>query len=602
MKQNINVILCGLIVLLCNKFCYAQQINTSHTNTEDIDIPAERIFMHVNSTFFLPGETIYYKMYCLSNQTKKLSSLSKIAYVELINEDKSILFTQKIKMNNGVGQGDYFIPTSIPSGNYKIIGFTQLSKNFGMDFLFQNDITIINPYQGNQNSLIAKDRDTLNTPIIKGESSTSKELPINYITSENSYASLQISDSTFSKREKVLLKLNSEIDDFQKGNYSISVRKIDTVLTASKPSASLWYSTIKKEKNLTSWQSDMIIPELRGNLISGKIISKDANVKSLDKKHIAVSLPGKAYELKIVNTDEKGSFWVNIENKYDQDEIITQVMGPEKKSFEVAMQFYPKPKVNYDSLQFNQFYLNADMEQMILDRSTQNQIKNGYFSVKRDTIQVNPIDVSPLDGIYDIEYVLDDFTRFPSVPETMIEIIDNVWIGKDNSGNKSFKIRSKDGVNNFNSFPTLVVVDGLLLQDHELLMEYPASKINKVNIIREKFMVGSEIFSGVLEIETFKADFFKSINADYVYTAEIAKPLQDKKYFRQQYPDSLKRTTDRIPDFRNQLLWDPSVSLTEKENTIWFYTSDNEGMFEVDLSGFTATGKPISIQEVFRVR
>ena len=59
------------------------------------------------------GENLYYKIYCLNANTNNLSTISKIGYVTLIKNDNTVVFKHKIKLDNGIGQGDFFINKSI---------------------------------------------------------------------------------------------------------------------------------------------------------------------------------------------------------------------------------------------------------------------------------------------------------------------------------------------------------------------------------------------------------------------------------------------------------------------------------------------------------
>ena len=60
--------------------------------------------------------------------------------------------------------------------------------------------------------------------------------------------------------------------------------------------------------------------------------------------------------------------------------------------------------------------------------------------------------------------------------------------------------------------------------------------------------------------------------------------------------------TKRIPDFRDQLLWMPSLNLSSNTAVIDFYTSDNLGTYEISVQGFTNNGTPVSVSESFVVR
>ena len=115
------------------------------------ETPMEAIYMHTSGNLFMPGEYLYYSMYCINTQTYRLSELSEVAYVQLISEDNVVAFTQKIDLVGGRGQGDYFFPTDLPSGNYKLVAYTHWMKNAGVSQFFMADITFVNPYRSDQN-------------------------------------------------------------------------------------------------------------------------------------------------------------------------------------------------------------------------------------------------------------------------------------------------------------------------------------------------------------------------------------------------------------------------------------------------------------------
>jgi hypothetical protein len=88
---------------------------------EENQIPEEKVFMHYNTSIIFPGEYLYYNFHCLLDKQGTTSRLSKIGYVELVGADKQIIMRQKLALKNGRAQGDFFIPTDIPSGNYKLV-------------------------------------------------------------------------------------------------------------------------------------------------------------------------------------------------------------------------------------------------------------------------------------------------------------------------------------------------------------------------------------------------------------------------------------------------------------------------------------------------
>ena len=72
------------------------------------DIPQEKVFVHYNTSMVLVGERIYYSVYCLEEETNRLSDLSKIAYVELVGANKRTIFKHKNKIRIWIGKRGFF--------------------------------------------------------------------------------------------------------------------------------------------------------------------------------------------------------------------------------------------------------------------------------------------------------------------------------------------------------------------------------------------------------------------------------------------------------------------------------------------------------------
>lgn len=115
------------------------------TNTDNKTTPIkEQIVLQTNTDFYLSGESILYKTICLNQTNKETITLSKIAYVELVNSENISILKHKQVINNGISYNDFFIPTNIETGNYKIIAYTNLTLNNSEYAL--KEIFIFNPY------------------------------------------------------------------------------------------------------------------------------------------------------------------------------------------------------------------------------------------------------------------------------------------------------------------------------------------------------------------------------------------------------------------------------------------------------------------------
>ena len=106
--------------------------------------PQEKVFAHINSNFFIIGEEILFKMYCLNSSENTMSTISKIGYIELIDENNNSVFKQKLRLKNGEGNGAIFINQELKTGTYKFISYTQWMLN--SHTFFEENIFIVNPF------------------------------------------------------------------------------------------------------------------------------------------------------------------------------------------------------------------------------------------------------------------------------------------------------------------------------------------------------------------------------------------------------------------------------------------------------------------------
>ena len=117
-----------------------------------------------------------------------------------------------------------------------------------------------------------------------------------------------------------------------------------------------------------------------------------------------------------------------------------------------------------------------------MQRNIHSQIENAYSAAKQDTV-IQVTSSIPFYREFDQVYILDDYTRFSTVEETLVEIIDNVWIKKDADGNPHFQIRG-DVFFGDSSFPPLVFVNGRMVQNHSDVLKIDAGRIKKISFYR----------------------------------------------------------------------------------------------------------------------
>ena len=554
-------------------------------------VPQEKVYVQTNESLLFSGEYLLYKIYCLETREKQLSNVSKVAYVALVDQNGKSVFTHKVRLNMGAGYGDFFVPTSVPTGSYKLLGYSQWMKNFDTESFFQSDVHIINPYQLVPEAHLAVGTDsTLQASEVMTPASLEKS-----IASTENQVQIALDKTELGTREKLMVGIRTDNAEIQNGDYSISIRKLEE-FPAPKRMSSVEFTAkhLNGASSLAAISQKKYLPELRGELISGTIINKKTKMPAEDLR-VSISLPGNDYLLKIASTNEKGAFSFLLDQEYENVTAALQILADNWDDYEIVMD---KAQKVYSGIEFEKFVISEAMKDYILQKSVQNQIENGFREVKSDAV-IPAAHEPPYYRKFTVDYNLDDYTRFNSIEETIVEVVDQLSVRRLKNGDRAFEIRPEEGFTDPGLFP-MVFVDGLFIKKHEDFMDYSAKKIKSIHFSRDKVILGPQVFQGVLNFKTVDGNFYNEFFTPHIVNINLFKPQSQKEYFNQTYGAGVSK--DRIPDFRHQLLWEPELDLSKGSKEISVFTSDVPGTYLLILEGFSSIGNPVSVKRQFSVR
>ncbi len=553
---------------------FAQKNNAvTELNTIDQNLN-ESIYISTNANSYITGESLFYKIFCVNKSTNEMSKYSKIVYLQLVDKNKTTVLTHKLFLDNGTAGSDFFIPTTLETGNYKIIGYTNWMLNKDVSEYCNLDIYILNPYKDKPVNTVSQKEITLAETIT------------------NNNISFNLKSKIYKNRDQAELQIISSSDEFTKGNYVLSVRKADGFVAQKKINfEELSAGNTSKIPQTEIKNPNFLLPELRGEIISGKIRSSNADIRN---KKVALSIVGKNYTLKLAKTDNEGNFIFNLEKPNPNSNVIVQILEDNKQDYTIEMD---KPKnINFSNLNFPEFQFNADFKQNISERLISTQIENAYHNLKKDSILASN-DTIPFYNNLSKEYELDAFTRFATMEETITEVVKGVYFSKDKN---NYAIHVYDYDPNYESaLPSLIIVDGLIIEDLNELFHYNPKNIHKINVVKGIYYYGAKSFNGLVFFTTKNGDYETKLKGSFILRPELLRPQSKKDYFK---PDYAGTKNERIPDYRHQLLWVPKVDLSDANSKVQFYTSDVSGKFEITLEGFSASGKPVFIKETIEVK
>jgi hypothetical protein len=569
------------IAILCFHFIGFAQIKHDQISIDSEVFKKENSQLIINSNVLLAGESLLYKVYNF-NDSKQLSALSKIMYISLRNEKDSIIFNHKLPLKDGTASGSLFFPANLKTGTYKLVGYTIFSLNNNDNAISQKSIYIINPFSKSHiNNLTESNKNNTVKLRYTGDSTT------NTLNASKNIL-LKTDKLNYQKREKIKLSISILKSELNFGNYALSVRKVSAISVID---------PISKHKNLAT-ENDKIfyIPEVRGEIISGKILTSHSDLK-VSNQQVALSLKGEKYILKTAITNSTGQFFISIDEPYQTENCILQILGANKDKFSIVMDDKKFHFVNNDM--FSNIHLNLNLKDYLQERSIQIQLLNAYFNPNNiKTKEV--IAYQPFYGTIGNKYILDDYTRFSTFKETCVEIVTTIKTKEkdDTVSIEVFDPFSGYKISPFSTAEPLIIIDGIVAQDHMEVYRYNTKNIESIQVFSRPYRFGPSVFHGIIDIKTKKGDYKPMLSESSFVEFKLESLASMNAPFIPNYStDSL----DRIPDYRVQLYWNPNMDVNSNEIVKEFYSSDVVGAYEVVVEGYSIDGEHIVSKYNFNV-
>lgn len=585
-------------------------------------LPFEKVVLHLDKTYCIAGDSIWFKAYCLQENQQK-SPLSKVLYVEIYNESKKAISQQKIKLVDGITWGAIGIPESAKTGYYFLRAYTQYMRNFSMLDYYHQELTIVNP------SLAAVP--LVEQPItssLEAEDQPTTALKVNAFYQSMEIVTPEIKNLQKSYGQRALVQLNLKLPEMDMAAISLVVRKKGL---ANQSSDSLSKLAVKNPWLLPAYLNNnrqglteagrvpqklltelnqlyekeptifavkpptelKYIPEINNVSLSGIIRNKSTKTPVSGALAMAAIIDEKT-QLHLAYTKENGAFIFDLNHQQGGQNLFVSTDRRGNEDLEVL--------INNDfSTDFPEIYpvplqIDAAEHLIIENLYLESELKKNYQSTPQKSVFTNKEWLTAKANILnpDLRITLSDYIDIPNLREIFAEIVPGVSLKKKNGKTylNVFNIREqidlKEG---------LVLLDNVPIFDIEQLLEISPKKIESIDVFNTPYMLGEYKINGLIRIKTNTLDF-----AGYVWENEAAfvnfKTISASPVFQQ----SIYTHKNRTPDFRNVLYWHPNLVMDTTQKVVEFYTSDMTGTYEVQINGFTKEGFPCYQQAFFEVK
>lgn len=325
------------------------------------------------------------------------------------------------------------------------------------------------------------------------------------------------------------------------------------------------------------------LPEIAGHLITGNVTNKKGELaKNLN---CYISMPSTRTQFHQASTNNEGAFTFDTKDFYNEGQIIIQ---SEFADSSYNFQVYSPFSVNFSSKKLNDFTFSGVNKKNIELINESVQVQNTFNGSKLRKYNSPSLDTTAFYGKSDFSYLLDNYVRFTTMEEVLREYVLPIGVKKRND---SFQLQILDNqkIGFFEEKP-LLLLDGVPIFDFNKFMAFDPLKVRKLDVVTGSYYLGNMTFSGIANFITYSGDMASYV-LDQNATVIDYEGIQLQREFYSPIYDNPNQIASRLPDFRNQLYWNPSV-ITDKrgKKNINFYASDLPGKYLIMVQGLSNEG------------
>ncbi|MCR9016458.1 carboxypeptidase-like regulatory domain-containing protein [Aquiflexum gelatinilyticum] len=510
------------------------EVDSSQIDRDKWNNLREKPYLTFNKPYYSPGETVWFSSRMIYQNSIFQDSLSRVLYVELLNDNKESVLIESFPIAMGLAKGQLQLPAGITPGNYTIRAYTNWMRNFPETDFFYKPLP-----------LISEDREVLTSEGILTYDQSLEDIYLKLDT--------EITREELSNKASIGLSILDSDSTLLEGNFSISLIDADLATFIGEQhtieTAIDWIGTELAEYDF---------PEEKHNIEFG--ISLEGYFSDKKNKPLAVPLTvvlGEMEDFGIIKSDSTGYFWATGLSFTDSAEVAIAALNINRKSFgEVSISEKIRPSVSADLPKLQ-------LETRSKSKMGQLDILDGdYFELeefvledqKKETLEDKNYGYGPGDRSIGSEF-LDRF------PQLTLDGIVSMNMPGGGMGNYNWGLNAGE--------PLLIIDGNRYFTDagettNDVLRTFIAAEVESVEVYTfNAAQFGMAGFAGVIMVKTKKGSRNQE-NADRVFNSDEFQIFKMRGYTPvKEFP--VQKVGSDIPESRPTIYWNPAAQ-TDSEN------------------------------------
>lgn len=338
------------------------------------------------------------------------------------------------------------------------------------------------------------------------------------------------------------------------------------------------------------------LPEYEGPIVTATITDKGSD-KPVPGATAYLSIPGQPFHFSSAVSDDSGKVHFVPGESYGPGELVLSASPGNAYNIDISNSFS-----TYRSAWVpTSFYLPSEWKEQLLLHGMSSQVQHHFNADSFEIVGLpKDADTTPFYGVPDKTYLLENYTRFPTMEEVMREFVMDVRVRKEN-GRFLMQTINIPYQAYFSENP-LVLLDGVPVPDVDKIFAFDPLKVKRIDVVARKFVHGNIAANGIVSYFTYNGDL-ANFDLDPGAVVLDYQGLQFEREFYAPIYNGSDQLNSRLPDNRNVLLWSPEVKADAHGNyDLQFFTSDIPGNYVVVVQGMDDQGKAGSTVITFSVR
>ena len=536
-------------------------------------VPVERIYVSTDREVYVAGDAVWCSLTCLDGNGR-FSNESAVSYLELVSEAGTAC-TAKIGLLEGRGAGSFRIPVTAPTGTYRLVAYTAVNAGEeGTPWMAGSRLLTV--FNTTSAARVPDGVEIL-------DESAYESLPQPEAAPQGA---LQLSARTrLPKGAPAALVLSN---GGSRASVSLSVRHEDDLRPAAQEnSPESFLKALPADVRLRPGANP--VTEYDGEIVTARLLGARAES---DYTEATLSTAGDPASLYIGRADGTDIIRYHTSNIYGNREIVSEVSHLDRKEGYID---FESPFIHPEAGTLPKLLLSPVQRQDLVSRKAALRAEKNLRIDTLTTFMTRRKDLL-LESVDHRRYHLDDYNRFPSVREVLVEIIPELSLRRVKDVWQMQLVVSDAVQSRFDRTGSiLVMMDGVVLSDLDLLLGFDAMLLEDVDIYLQSFVCGKVAYHGLVNFITKK---------NYVTALHFPANVRVVDFQGVAYPVAYNGAVPEGEgqDLRQLLYWHPVLNLDAgSDYRIEIHTPGYAGRFKAVAEGFTEDGKPVYQEFAFEV-